>query len=202
MERQPEEIRWEEKAKHKRGTHPVMKPKKKKTLGHHVWLLLPRKPPLSPLSLSLLNDLHPSSDPSVRPLSSAQLNDNQRSNFPSCYVFKSTSKSPFVVVMKELVRLWWSVLERQRRSSSASAYICVCAYMSMWSCTPHLMWMDYTDAHTERWPCLPPADSSSLKCVSWVLVSVVERLLSKIQSCVCERERELFCFNYRHGDHV
>ena len=99
-ERQPEEIRWEEKAKHKRGTHPVMKPKKTHQgimFGSpHINLLLARKPALSPFSLSFLNDLHPSSDLSVRPFSSAQLNDNQRSNFPSCYLFKSTSKSIFV----------------------------------------------------------------------------------------------------------
>lgn len=91
-------------------------------------------------------------------------------------------------------------LERQEEVIVLCFSMCVfvCAYMSMWSCTPHLMWMDYPETHTERRPCLPPADSSSLKCVSWVLVSVVKRLLSKIQSCVCV----LYWFNYLSGDHV
>lgn len=96
----------------------------------HNNLLLASKPRLSPFSLSFLNDLHPSSDPSVRPsiqLSSAQLSSMTTKGhiFPPV-IYLNPPASLYLLSW----RSWWGFDGAFRKTGGGDRpllqYVCVC----------------------------------------------------------------------------
>lgn len=78
-------------------------------------------------------------------------------------------------------------LERQEEVIVLCFSMCVfvCAYMSMWSCTPHLMWMDYPETH--RAATMPSSSRQQQSEVRLLGLSVCSEEASVKDSklCVC-----------------
>lgn len=145
--------------------------------------------PQSPLSLSSFTNQHLRSSPD--PSSSVRLAQWQsKVKFFSPFIYLNLPAASICFHKGADEALMEHLKDRGRWSSSGT--MCVPAYMSMWrQDTPavHLLLMGNDDTHTHTHDGVTMLSSnrqqSSLKCVSWVLVSVLKRLLLKIKAaCV------------------